>query len=352
MAHKIGIIFTHRAGWKSVRKRIKNLLPLVAEEETYAFYSMEDHAKTLRSITDRLGRMSLVTWALEGYLSSEAAIRDGCERIMIATNQYAIRLPKDSKVKYYIYGDSTARQLGAHHEPMSRKALWLYDNGIRRLADGGHRFLCMSRWYANALMSEHQVDASQIDIIPSGIDTDYWSPDEGAIPVGNRLKVVFVATNMRMKGGDVLIKLAQLPEFARCEWHIVTKDPMGPEFGSVFYHTKFNPDESGLRDLVRSCDLFVLPTRADCLPNAAIEACACGLPAIITDIGATSEIVEHGRTGTLLNEVSEQAVAAAIRQYLESPELLVSHGKAAREKICREFAIGGIMSRLRTILNA
>lgn len=64
---------------------------------------------------------------------------------------------------------------------------------------------------------------------------------------------------------------------------------------------------------VRAADAFVLASRYEGLPNAALEALACGTPVVLTDCpGANSELVVEGRNGRLAARPDPVAIASAL----------------------------------------
>lgn len=69
---------------------------------------------------------------------------------------------------------------------------------------------------------------------------------------------------------------------------------------------------------LRNADLFVLSSKKETLPNALIEAMACGCPVVATDSppGGVSEILEGGKWGELVPVSSPEAMAAAMQREL------------------------------------
>ncbi len=73
------------------------------------------------------------------------------------------------------------------------------------------------------------------------------------------------------------------------------------------------PGERGdVPDVLRGLDCFVLPSLAEGVSNTILEAMACGLPVIATDVGGNSELVDDGSTGILVPPGNVPALAAAI----------------------------------------
>jgi glycosyltransferase involved in cell wall biosynthesis len=91
-------------------------------------------------------------------------------------------------------------------------------------------------------------------------------------------------------------------------------------------------------DVLRACDVFtMLVPGSDGSCRALLEAAACGLPAVTTDLGSLPEIVVHGETGLVVAPDPAQ-LAAAWRSLLASEPLRASLGAAARLRAERCFS--------------
>lgn len=75
----------------------------------------------------------------------------------------------------------------------------------------------------------------------------------------------------------------------------------------------------------------------DGIPNVLIEAMAVGLPVIATAVSAIPELVENGKTGTLVESGNPAAMARALRRVLENPERQMPSVKAARKRVEEDF---------------
>ena len=89
--------------------------------------------------------------------------------------------------------------------------------------------------------------------------------------------------------------------------------------------------------------VFVLPSIAEGISNTILEAMASGLPVIATNVGGNPELVEAGRTGSLVPASEPFTMANTIQQYLRNPALLRQHGKAARDRVERFFSIDAMI---------
>ena len=343
----------NRAGWKSIRARLEKFLPEVVGGP-WTFVHLEDYGQTIGAVTRWLDKFQMIHDVLSGRDAARAAIRAGATRIVFGTYHNCPWLPQKAGVRYFIYADATIKQLAnlgysRQNRESSRMARIIYGNGVRRQAQAGHHFFCMSQWYARALQAEHGVAPAQITIIPPSVDTEYWSPRTGERRPGP-FRVVFVGADFMRKGGDVLMAVAAMPEFAGVEWHLVTKSPPATTAANIHIYTGFNSDAHGLRDLVQQSDVLVLPTRADCSSIVTIEAGASGIPAIATRMAGIGELIEDGHSGFLLEEPTAAHLADALRKYVNDRELAAAHGRNARNKVVAEFDTRVVVGRIREAL--
>jgi sugar transferase (PEP-CTERM/EpsH1 system associated) len=91
--------------------------------------------------------------------------------------------------------------------------------------------------------------------------------------------------------------------------------------------------------LMRSFDLFVLPSLAEGISNTILEAMASGLPVLATDVGGNPELIEPGVTGSLVPRNDPDSMARATRAYTESADLCRRQGSNARRAVERRFGM-------------
>jgi len=85
-------------------------------------------------------------------------------------------------------------------------------------------------------------------------------------------------------------------------------------------------------ELYRSADVMMNPSLADNMPISILEALACGVPVVSTDVGGVSYLVSHGKTALLVAPGDDLAMAKAVISLLGNPALgdsLVKAGHAA-----------------------
>jgi len=93
-------------------------------------------------------------------------------------------------------------------------------------------------------------------------------------------------------------------------------------------------------DYLRAADLLVLPSRAEGMSNVILEAMACAVPVITTDLAGNRDVLGVERTrGWLVPPEDPGALAEAIRGLLASPRLRAEIGSAARAAALERFTL-------------
>jgi len=96
-------------------------------------------------------------------------------------------------------------------------------------------------------------------------------------------------------------------------------------------------------DLMRSMDVFVLPSLAEGICNTILEAMASGLPVIATDVGGNPDLVQPGTTGTLVPAGDPKALTQALVAYLTDPHRRTREGLLARARAEKHFSMDAMV---------
>jgi len=106
------------------------------------------------------------------------------------------------------------------------------------------------------------------------------------------------------------------------------------------------PGERGdVAAILRGLDCFVLPSLAEGISNTILEAMACGLPVVATEVGGNAELVEAGLTGHLVPAAGVEWLAQSLVNYAVDREAARAAGRAGRERVLRSFSLGGMVQR-------
>jgi len=177
------------------------------------------------------------------------------------------------------------------------------------------------------------LNRKRIEVVPFG------SPPvlESACKVRHEgpLKILFAGSMTQRKGlADVFAAMA-LVDSKKIELHVVGSPVAGRDFyrsrcaDFIFHRTRSN---AAVLELMRSCDVLVLPSIAEGRALVQQEAMACGLPVIATRNAGAEDLLEDGTAGFLVPIRSPEAIAQKLELLAENRALLEQMGEAARGK--------------------
>lgn len=86
-------------------------------------------------------------------------------------------------------------------------------------------------------------------------------------------------------------------------------------------------------------DVFVHPSMRDGMPNAVLEAMACGKAVIATPVGGMTDIIEDGVNGYLVKINDAAGLAEKMAEVLSQPEKREAVGRSAREAVLSQFTL-------------
>jgi glycosyltransferase involved in cell wall biosynthesis len=205
------------------------------------------------------------------------------------------------------------------------------------------------------LVNDQDVPKSIIRVIPRGVNVDELLPDEGRLVPGPGDPLVPVLGSVgrltRIKGHDVFLKAARqvLDRGVEAMFAIVGE---GEESASLWRlrkelkleeHVTFSPHIPDRRELYRVFDIVVVPTLRGGVGSAVLEAMSMGKPVVASAVGEILHIVQDGKTGLLVPEGNEQALAERMVELITSPELCRSLGETARKHVVSQFALAPML---------
>lgn len=98
-------------------------------------------------------------------------------------------------------------------------------------------------------------------------------------------------------------------------------------------------------DILRSFDVFVLPSVNEGISNTILEAMATGLPVVAGRVGGNPELVVDGATGALYDPSVATGLQDALLPYLREAALREAHGRAGRKRAVSEFSLDAMVAR-------
>ena len=204
-------------------------------------------------------------------------------------------------------------------------------------------------------------DGADVHRVYHGLNVDFARilAAGGAMPARNgRFRVLAVGRLVAKKGFDVLVEAVGLladrglPVEAVIVGHQAPLEPeVGPELERAVselglagrLHLLGSMTQRQLFDEYRRASAFCLPCRVadsgdrDGIPNVMVEAMACGLPVVGTQVSGIPELVVSGQNGLLVAPEDPEAVAEALVRLYEDPRLARSLGMRAKATVRERF---------------
>ncbi|MEX0404783.1 glycosyltransferase family 4 protein [Aquibium sp. LZ166] len=196
-------------------------------------------------------------------------------------------------------------------------------------------------------------------VVMHGIDTDRFSPPadraEARAAVGlhpARRYVGCFGRIRRQKGTDVFVDamIAALPRHP--DWSAVIAGRTTSSHAGFEQELRGRVSAAGLEDRIlfvgehtaihewyKALDLFVAPQRWEGFGLTPLEAMACGVPVVATDVGAFSELVVDGVTGAIIPPGEAEAMAAAAGAYMSDDEKRQTAGQEALRRAREDFPL-------------
>ncbi|MFO7992134.1 MAG: glycosyltransferase [Thermoplasmata archaeon] len=201
----------------------------------------------------------------------------------------------------------------------------------------------------------------ELVILPSkGIDMDRFRPKSTShSSTDGEVKVLYAGRLHELKGLNYLIRAFSRvrKKYPGAELLIVGGGALKDELEEwavkegVDEDVKFTGEveHSELIKYYQSSDIFVLPSLSEGLSNVIMEAMACGLPVIATDVGGNPELVKHERGGLIVNAKDIPSLQRSLGRLLDDPELRGKMGKFNRKYI-QKFNQDSVLSKKAELL--
>ena len=108
-------------------------------------------------------------------------------------------------------------------------------------------------------------------------------------------------------------------------------------------------ERNDVPEILRGLDGFVLPSLAEGISNTILEAMACGLPVIATDVGGNGELIAAGTTGTLVASGDVPSMAAEIVRLSQQKEKARAMGESGRRLVEQKFSMESMVRQYQSL---
>ena len=202
-------------------------------------------------------------------------------------------------------------------------------------------------------------DPFPVRVIPNGVDTGFFSSVPRTV---NMTRFLFVGRFQPQK--NIFFLLDQMGYLARradvtFELHMAGDGPQRPELlahartlgiqDMITWHGWCGRDR--LRELYQSCDCLVNPSLYEGMANVMLEAMACGMTVIASDVIGNRDLVEHGRTGWLFDLKKPEALQELLKHTLLNSDEARRIGEDAHVTVMNRYSWKNVALQYLEILN-
>ncbi|MDQ1439650.1 MAG: D-inositol-3-phosphate glycosyltransferase [Acidimicrobiaceae bacterium] len=219
---------------------------------------------------------------------------------------------------------------------------------------------------AHQIASLYGVDAERIEIVPPGVERAFFAP--GYRPQARRAlglpadrpMLLFVGRVQPLKALDVAVQ-ALADSSHKDAFLVAVGGPSGVQGQAEADRIRALVADLGLSDRVffrppqphellstfyRAADVCIVPSRSESFGLVALEAAACGTPVVAAAVGGLRTLVDHGRTGFLVERRDPATFALYVDEVLGNPMLAAQLSADAAER-ARQYVWPVAAARLR-----
>ncbi len=232
-----------------------------------------------------------------------------------------------------------------------------------------HRFIPLSRQLQDYLQIKAGISAGKITRICNGVDTKIFYPNAGNKQVPNACPLtldnkIVIGTIGRMHGvkdqltlvNAFILACRQSERFAGQSCLFLIGD--GPLREQALEWLAQNDlidqcwlpgERHDVAEILRSLDVFVLPSKSEGISNTILEAMASGLPVIATHVGGNPELVLNEISGYLVEKENPQALADAMLELVTNDAKRRQFAQASLHRAQQQFSIDSMVASYQAV---
>lgn len=201
----------------------------------------------------------------------------------------------------------------------------------------------------------------EIDVVPNFLACSEWRRTDAASLrrrlAGDGEKIILHISNFRKvkRVGDVVQTFARVAEAMPAKLLMIGDGPEAKACCDLVNdmglkdQVRFMGSQESVVPLLSAADLFLLPSVQESFGLAALEAMACGVPVIASDVGGLPEVVVEGETGFLCPMGDVEAMASRAIELLQDPDRHHTFAAAAVDRVREKFCAARVVPQYEAV---
>ena len=205
----------------------------------------------------------------------------------------------------------------------------------------------------------YRLSPARAEIVYNGVDLEFFSPQRVSAPrsrlreelgYGDADLVVLCVGLLRSEKGQIdlveaLAKLREPVRGRRLQLLLVGDGPLRPAIEAraqalgIADRVRMTGVVKDVRPLLKTADVFALPSHSETFSNAALEAGAMGLPLVLSEADGNLDLVARDDCGLLFPVGDVAALAAHLRDLMVDDEHRQNYAERARAAVAGHFSL-------------
>jgi glycosyltransferase involved in cell wall biosynthesis len=273
--------------------------------------------------------------------------REPFDAVVVNTQSIGLDLPRwPGCPPVFVCMDATFDQLarspwlapgaiGRLAAPLTLAYLCQRERALIRSATG---LLPWSDSVRRSLIEGYGVPAGRIEVLPPSVEP----PGEPNVPsapdIAKSRRILFVGGDFARKGGRVLLEAYRRHLRGGYELHLVTASDVPPEPG-VFVYRDIRAYTPEWIERWRKADVFAFPSTLETFGIVLLEALSFGVPVVSSRAGAAAEVLGEGSAGVLVDRLTPEGLAAAIRGVFADPSATGARVRRGTDRLDECYSI-------------
>jgi len=310
-------------------------------------------------------------------------IRDARPDTIVFIYSWLEAFPWQASVAAFLAG--VRKRFSIHHlialQPPPPVRGWSPRSILRRLAGKRARYLlsvsisgyvcnttiCVSNAVREVLVNAYRFSTRKTITIHNGVSTTIFAPSRTAdgetvrarLGIGPEDFLLLCAARLaEEKGIDILLRAVSrvVRQGISCKCVIIGDGPLKEKLLhqmnslGLWDYVHFEGFQEDVRPYLQVASALILTSHLEGLPLSVLEAMACGVPCIVTNVGGSAEVVKDQVVGLVIPPASVEAAADAILYLAMHPRERAEMAGRTREMVCRSFEIEEKMGELRRVI--